>query len=231
MQVNNFDCSSKGVNIEVNVYHADIDAQYRFDENFEELCSDVYQYIDYGNIELLSNDELFTINPKKVTKKDVIDALEYLRGYCDDSMLKDDLIDELYGMDFCDLYSPTWSRNKSIHDLLDVTLKFEVIRSSGYSQGDVRDVIIPHKLVDVWGCKKSNMMNGMQDEIDNLLWNVPINGEIVVDGSEYFISEYMDDSYEWDADAVLESFKSTHDDLDDVVFEELSELLPSEIEY
>lgn len=231
MQVNNFDSSSSGVNVEVNVYMAEIDAQYRFDENFDEFCTDVLQYCDWRNLEILGNDELFTINPKKVTKKDVIYALEYLQGYCDDSMLKDDLIDELMNLNFCDLYAPTWSRNKSVFDLIDVKCNFEIVRSSGYSQGDVKDVIIPHKFVDVWGCKKSNMMNGLQDEIDNLLWNTPINGEIIVDGNDYFITEYMDSDYEWDADAVLESFKSTHDDFDSVVFEEIEKLLPTEIDY
>lgn len=231
MQVNNFDSSSSGVNVEVNVYRAEIDAQYRYDENFEELCSnDVKQYIDWGNIGVCSNEELFKIKTSN-SKQSIIDAIEYLVGYCDDSIVKDDLIEVLYDMDFCDLYAPTWSRNKSVFDLLDVKCNFEVVVSTGYSQGDVRDVIIPHKLADVWGCKKSDMMNGMQEEIDHLIWDTPINGEIVVDGSEYFITEYMDSNYEWDADAVLESFKSTHDDLDDVVFEEIEELLPTELDY
>lgn len=148
--MNNFDTSTTGVNIEFNAFYDTIESQWHFDENFKrsELANDTFYYIDCGNVEaidvtdtsnfkftkadiyeLIDGEELDVeyylegVNPKRATKAELIEAIEYC----------------LQPVDCARAYQKYFEN-----------IAFEVFTTRGYCQGDYAQVIVPKSLVGEW---------------------------------------------------------------------------------
>jgi hypothetical protein len=50
-RINNYDCNSRGVGIEINCYRSTWEARMNFEENFSKVYEDVYIYTYWGNLD------------------------------------------------------------------------------------------------------------------------------------------------------------------------------------
>jgi len=160
------------------------------------LGNNVYQYIDYGNIELIDCLSSLISIDKSNSKKDLLDYLgwdkedgiEYTK-----EELRDEILDQTNFNDIDDLEGE-----------LSITKKYLTIITRGYSQGDYAKVIIPTKLLrDCWGSTKEVKNEDLvtKEYIDNLFWDAPISGMIEIfceNGQDYEFELYeIDDIPEY----------------------------------
>ncbi|MDY0138252.1 MAG: hypothetical protein RBR50_01010 [Candidatus Izemoplasmatales bacterium] len=229
---NNFDNNSKGISIECNIHYSTDIAQMDFDDSFSRIDDSVYQYVDFGNISKLDTKDLISIHSNN-KKSDLIDLLDYFHSYdYDITWSKNELIDFIYSLDFKELYTKSWSNNNDIENYIKVTKRYEVITSRGYNQGDIADIIIPHKLADIWGIDKKDLMQGLQEQISHFLWDCPINGAITINDVEWNVDEILDDRYEYDKDKIISHIVANSDIEDkELLKSELDKVIPYEIGY
>ncbi len=159
---------------EMNNFTADItikhyDNQHDFNNNIEKI-NDSYIYIDEGNISVFSIFELIKINTTNNLNniKKLLDyiGLEYNKNTV-----------------FYDILT-SFSNLKDLIEILnnfEIKYKkhFEIIETTGYSQGDYAEVIIPiKKLKEAWGIKVN--LEQLQKRIDNLFWDPITNINVVL---------------------------------------------------
>lgn len=255
--INNFDQSSKGVNLELSAfYDCDLSRIY-FEESFH-----VLQYASYSqnsilvfgkhlidvsdfdledlknwNFEKLNTSEIFVEyynyhydhNFSLATYSTIKDLIEELDQYYDVKPIKD-----------CDQETLLKSILNHIHfedrtEFLEKIFdpKFVTIESRGYSQGDYSEIIIPEKVVNEFSDQTLETIGGfLQSEIDHLLWDAPIYCRLDIDGEEFYFDEYLTDSYDYDKDQMLAIFKDHYaGENKTLIMEWLSDNLPSELEY
>lgn len=178
--------------IEVGIIRDGFLSQHYFDESMKRIEGDLWQYIDYGNIEEQTTRQLVHIN-RNSSKSALASALgENISWY--EGWSRDELIDELYDQ--------AGDLKTLLEWLNDSPVKYKKLydkyTTRGYSQGDYATVIVPHKAIEGWKIDQP----GMQKHIDNLFWDQPITGTVMVNNDEHFISDMLEDTYEWDIDKV-----------------------------
>lgn len=101
---------------------------------------------------------------------------------------------------------------------LNFELKYDVIASRGYCQGDYYEVICP---------KGTN-----QKDIDHALWDSLANIQLCIDDNVYYLEEFLDDFYVYDKDELLTNMteKFNHTNKKEIIAY-LSEALPEELDY
>jgi hypothetical protein len=185
------------IKIRVKIQRDSFRSQIDFDDNFKRIKDDLWQYIDYSNIEPLEINELIHIS-RNSSRVSLVNALNNESSWPTDyaDFTRDELIDELYGQDFeleeLSNYLDTHSVGHSV--------KYDLITTRGYSQGDYAEVIVPHAVFKVWGSKPSDQ--SMQKMIDNYFWDAPLVGTITVNNDEHYIDEILIDLYEYDIDKI-----------------------------
>jgi len=228
MKNNNYDMSSTGVSIEVSIgYDTDMSA-HDWQENFAEVVpsgyrkSGVYQYIQWGNYETLSEREFKEIDSNATLKRDLLQVVldEDYTFYTKTElrqMSKDELIDLIQDsiLDDYDLEEAMeWASGQNIALIID---NYEIITTRGYSQGDYAEVIVPDD------------GNNYSVEIGHYFWDAPIYARVTVDGEEYYIDENMECRYEWDKDEAIAIVQKW--DISDGAKAQICEMLPEEPSY
>jgi hypothetical protein len=222
--MNNFDASTSGVNLELNVsYDSDL-SQMWFDESLTNIYRggisllnenyhgiDVWTYTNYRNLSCDFNlDDLENYNIKSVANKQL---LNYLRVtyYESSDGLKEDTLHyfnkypyQLNKGELLELAENILDSEDYINFLIENCKPLYVVVSSrGYSQGDYVEVVIPFAY---WEGKAptGDQLQSMQTEIDNLFWNAPIRARLTIDNdSEFMFDEFMKDVYNYDQSELL----------------------------
>ena len=212
--VNNFNTSSTGLNIELTAFCDTYASRLYFEEMFftiKEGSKDqlvysegnystfekeyiftkaelVAAYIDYmgqGYNKQSFNNDLRTywdFPTSKATKQDLID------------FIKNDLYEEYEWHNFCKKAG--------------FKANFDIVVSRGYSQGDYKEVIVPHKFWECIGVEKPDcVQSNLGNTIDNLLWDCPICCRFTVNDEEFYIDQELKDCYSWDKSEALEIVK------------------------
>lgn len=228
--MNNFDKSSTGIDIELNISYDTFMSQIDWNESFNEVVSSgyrtsgIYQYTEYGDIEKMNEGDYKAIHPQTLRR----DILNWILEYDDwnywsrtelRAMKKDELI-ELIQDNVLNEYdleeAQEEANNRNVMIVLD---DYEVIKTRGYSQGDYAEVIIPNKYV-----------GDVEKHIDHLFWDAPISARGEVNGEDFYIDEHMKDRYEWDIDEA-KKIVATKFDFDQDVIDAICEMLPESPSY
>lgn len=209
--LNNFDLSSNGVSIELDVcFDCDL-ARFWFDETFCVLQHSGYRqnsilvygahFADVSDFDI-SDKENYNLKKTTVKKlrKYLRDELGYeYRDLMD--MRKDDLLSELHS------YCPEDFADTLVGEL-DATPNFATVESRGYSQGDYSEVIIPASVLSEFPNQTLETIGEfLSDEIDRLLWDAPIRCNVSVDEVDVTLSHLLPDCYDWDKQTSIDVFK------------------------
>lgn len=215
--MNNFDCSSSGINLEFSCFRDNDLSRLYFEEAFIR-DGDQLIYTE-GNFSEWEKEYTFTLEELK-------------------SALIDQLVGQFYALDELkadvkDHTGESWSKVKK-QELVDYLIddyfspqcwlefcqkagfnpNFDIVISRGYCQGDYKEVIIPHKFWECIGVKKPEcVQSNLGDTIANLLWDSPIYCRLTINDEEYFIDQDMADCYNWDkSEALVIAEKQLGDD-------------------
>ncbi|MEA3386893.1 MAG: hypothetical protein U9Q66_00420, partial [Patescibacteria group bacterium] len=197
---NNFNYSDSGINIDFGLRY-DIDlSQIYFNDSFEQIeKSNSYLYTDYGNLsnEWVKSESFKVENNKRniiVLKRLIIIVSDYhftlsdltnndtnslVDIVCDELDLE---VDEIVG--FLNDYNIDYKSN------------YEIMTTRGYSQGDYNQIVINTKeFKEAVGVDFDS--NTYQKIFDNLFWNSPISGTIIINDIELCEELFFDDYYEF----------------------------------
>lgn len=208
--MNNFDQSSTGLNITVSAFRDTDLSRFYFEEAFftikegrkdslvycEGNFSDFEKEYSFTKVELLA--AYVDHMGDNYSRSDFLNDFKTNTGYGYSKATKQDLIDfikeELY-------YSYEWY---AFCDKAGFKANFDIVISRGYSQGDHRAVIVPHKFWDCIGIPKPEcVQSNLSGYIDNLLWNCPIYARLFVNEEEFYIDDCLSDCYTWDKSEAL----------------------------
>lgn len=209
--LNNFDLSSNGVSIELDVCFDCVFARFWFDETFRVLQHSGYRQnsiLVYGahivDVSDFAISDKENYNLKKTTVKKLRKYLRDELGYEYRDLMdmrKDDLLDELHS--YC---SEEFAN--TLVDELDATPNFATVESRGYSQGDYSEVIIPASVLSEFPDQTLETIGDfLSDEIDHLLWDAPIYCNVSVDGVDFTLSHLLHDLYNWNKQTAIDVFK------------------------
>lgn len=178
--MNNYNTSTTGYSVDVNIFYDGFLSQLFFDENF--IIDKQERSLFYTGCEHSADDFIITVNDTPHNRAIFDDDA--------DADINDLIADHNYH-----------NGNKTIHDKLsdytnmrvEYTTNFTVMISDGYSQGDRRAVYILND-----GCEHVT-----RDHIDHYLWDAPITARVEINGDDVLFEDDIlgDDFYTWDADA------------------------------
>lgn len=255
---NNYDCNSKGLNIEAQLYYSNYFARDWFEENFKRLGREFrttkewhYIYIDWGNLpadDIIDDNERIVkiLDDEKTVAEKIFKYLVKEEWYTEAELEeeKDDMyalielgIDTIYDSTFDDAIFP-------IEELLmraniNFKSKYTIVYSRGYCQGDYAEVLVfEEELKKVWGADKINM-ESLEKEIHHLLWDSPLMFRVEINGHEWCESDLFDTVWiTWDEntkeDAIIKIIETLPEELKpraEEISEELNEILPDDAEY
>lgn len=219
---NNFDQSSTGLNIELSFFK-DIDQSARdFEESFNIIQQDSYrshtiaEYTDFGNIRSefsftnLSEydftvkgckEALLKINPVS----ELNDTAKKIAGKTFKALNKTEIAEFLNDYFYYSSDLSAWLQNN-------FTPLFTKLVTRGNCQGDYAEVIFSHKFKEYWKkeTKKDFSVDSFSDLVDNLFWNAPIYGRLVINDKEYYLDELLSDRYDYDKDQLVADFVKTY---------------------
>lgn len=200
--MNNFDQSSSGVNLELNISFDADRANRDFEDSFYVLQYNSYRqnsvlvFNQFGNFDVtgFDIDDSENYDPKSYTVKELKRILLEDGYHFKDvmNMRKCDMIQELSG-------------NEVFQDFLkeNAKPKFLVMESRGYSQGDYSQIIIPCEVLESYKDQTLEQIeNVLQDVIDHLLWDQPLYARLTIDDEEFYIDEHLKDEYQYDQDEI-----------------------------
>ncbi len=237
--MNNFDQSSTGVNLELDVSYDSCQASRDFENSFHVLQysghrqHSVLVFSQYGNFDVsdfdftdLENWDLKSVTVKtlkayllqdldydfkEVFKLNKIEMLEEIQNYCPEDF--QEFLEE------------------------NLTPAFIKLTSRGHCQGDYSEVIIPKIVIDSYKGKTMGEVEELfsDNEIDNLLWNQPIYARLTIDNEDcdqFNFIEYVKDYYQYDKEEYLSIAKEniTHEKKA-LIIEWLENNLPDQPEY
>jgi len=164
----------------------DLDNNHDFCDNFSRIEDSLYLYINFGNIEDDINTEDLCRIKSSNKKSELTEACDYFEIYYEDHYTKDELVSVIYSdLEISEALGRSWGRDKTLDDIIDCTLKFEIITSRGYSQGDIVDVIVLHSLAKVWSMPKKQLYleceGDLKVEIGHYMWDSLITGSLSVE--------------------------------------------------
>ena len=211
---NNFNQSSTGVNIEESIFYDNDMSSINFNENIEQVRingHEYFLYINYGNLNSdICIDDLLTFDTSSLD----LDAQIQLDN-------------DLSYMDLEETINTLES-----HDI-PYTKHYTMITVTGYSQGDNGDVIVMHKLKEVWGVKQLDM-DSIKEDLANYFYNTPLRAIVTINDEEYPLDE-LDGYYNFDYDkeeVIKALIHDTPDSIDKVALRaELDKVIPTEPKY
>lgn len=223
--MNNFDTSSSGENISLDVFY-DTDLAQIYYQDFIVGADGNQVYKIESSREVIAyligdSDKPYykKYQLAKMKKAELIALwLDYDLGYYDiDIYKKSELIDELLNVSIARRYEWLWSMY-NWHEFKDHFTHGYFI-SRGYSQGDAVYIINVGADYDV--CAQ-------QESINHILWDTPVSLRLSVNDDDEFY-DLLNDEYEYDADKIIENVNKL--DIDDYAKTWIAENMPSEPEY
>lgn len=211
--MNNFDSNSSGINIEFSAFYDCGLSRMYFEEAFFSVDNDklVYCEDNFSDFELeytFTKKELIqawmdAFYPAMTTSLFLANDFKTSMGFAISKATKQELIDYMRGVAY---YKQDWLE---FCEKAGFKSNFDIVISRGYSQGDYKEVIVPHKLWECLGVKRpKNVQDSLGSHIDHLLWDAPIYCRLTVNGEEYYIDQYLKDLYLWDKSEVIEIVKN-----------------------
>ena len=222
--MNNFDKSSSGVNLELNISF-DLDrSQREFNESFVILNTGELVFNQYGNFDFsdfsltdLDNYDLSGCTVKSIFKDyynfkyptnidNDLKATDYtcvkeLIMYLDISFNDLDVNGLLEAIE-TDLYCDN-DFAKFLSD--NYSKNYVTLVSRGYSQGDYKEIIIPVKVIKDFGGKTADQVGELlQTTIGHMLQDSPLYAILEIDNEEFYIDEHLKDEYQYDQDEIKE---------------------------
>lgn len=209
--MNNFDQSSTGLNITVSAFRDTDLSRFYFEEAFFTIKEGNKESLVYceGNFSDFEKEYSFTKAEllaayvdhmgDSYSRSDFLNDFKTNTGYGYSKATKQDLIDFIKG----ELYEEyEWH---AFCDKAGFKANFDIVVSRGYSQGDYKEVIVPHKFWECVGIPKPlDCTSNLGGHIDNLLWDCPVYCRFEVNEDEFFIDESLKNSYSWDKAEALE---------------------------
>lgn len=202
--MDNFDRSSRGVDLELHVcYDTDLSQIYFNDFTSEMSVIDDIFYL-HGDFDK----PFFTVSKlKKFKKAELIDlAYMFELSYHAESLLKIELVELLSEVSIKEYYAQrlTWGNFVEF-------LEHGYYISHGYSQGDTRMVIFCNEPLN-YEYKHGN-------SIDNIFWNAPLSISMIIDNEDFCFGEHISDQYDYDPEEIIKAVKDNveHPKLDYIV--------------
>lgn len=211
MTINNFDKSSTGVDIELDIFFDSYQSRRDFDDAFHVIQYSSYRetakffYTDFGAVEfegsLLDYYSPPDIGVKALIKKwleysgetarEAIDGIKY---FTDKSRLRDFTADDVHEYAKERAYSEDgileW------YEVAGYKSRLEKVGVTGYCQGDYAEVYyLPEYAITA-------------DFAQKLIYNAPLHCCLTVDGAEYFLGDELADRYGYGQDEVIEAAES-----------------------
>ncbi|MEH0790913.1 hypothetical protein KW882_01270 [Vibrio parahaemolyticus] len=244
MTITNFNQSHNGVNISLDIY---LDGDYAriLEEESIKQSGDLFIFVDCGNFDADGFRKTFYIDG---TGQSLFE--KYYEHHWDEHFslsteeTRKTLLDEM-DLDLSELSNITALQSaiethigsqSEMDEFLEKHFKpkyFSVI-TRGYCQGDYREVIVPHALLETIGLPLTQeSADSFKEEIHHLCWDTPIYAKLAVNGSVFEIQDKLSDIYNYDEEEIRkiasdlikeESTKAIVDDF-------LSEQLPSHLDY
>lgn len=205
---NNYDTSTKWVNLEISVFYDWDVARMDFENDFESIKKndDKFFYISWG---MYSMDWMHKVDDRDAFIKEFNSDYHEL----DENELKDlDFILVQYDLD--DSYAG-------------VIEKYPSFAIRWYSQWDYAKIYYnPDCLTDTFTEKS------LKEYCEHTFYDAPLYCRLEIDWEEFCFEEYMKDSYDYDTDEIIQIAKDkiVHDKKDYIV-QWLSENLPEHPEY
>lgn len=237
MKKNNFDQSSTGTNIEIDVSYDSHLSRIYFEESIEVIQHSGYRtntiayYTDCGNVEASKH-----ISFEIVATDEAKAAYLEFEGYDlspnsgNDSAQYDALIFDSYGERITLLNYEDFNREFAQYNIqIKPDRTIEKIITLGYSQGDYAEVYYcPDDLSGAWG--KEPTQAELQTIIDRLFWDQPIFARVTINGEEYRHDDLYEDGsdpYKWNPSKFAEYVAKESG----VPVETIAAMLPKEVPY
>jgi hypothetical protein len=180
-------------NIELNIsYNVDLASMY-FDEWLNGSTGETVERIELGgrdNYFYLIGDSRKPYYKKsalnKMSKAEVFELWRnYDFGYCVniEDYKKSEYISDLLGVSILRHYEYLASQGDTDGGI------YPVHATCGYCQGDYAEY-----------CYIGDMPKWYKKHIDNLFWDCPISGSIIVNDNEFYIEDLLNDCYDWNID-------------------------------
>ncbi len=224
--MNNFDCSTSGVSLDLSC-HFDVSmGQINFEENFNR-CTDLnggsllnnrYLHVDLfiftggdniGGFDLADKD---FYHIKKATNKQILKSIidqfygevsEDLKGDCLHYFSKYPY--QLNKYELLELVENVYNEDYQQFLINTFDKKFEVIAIRGYCQGGYAEIIFTEELIKEYSFEdREKFLSMMEDHFTNLFYDQPLYCRLEVDAEEYYLDDFQNDQYTWDKSAVLE---------------------------
>ena len=227
MYKNNFDCSSTGINIEVEAYYSTTGSQTIFNDAYDvvryrgrEVALLIRRYDFDKQIDKITDVGKFKSGKQgRLSKEVVCEILNELSSYSYDtqSFTYEELKEELDNLDIQNLPDALkeFGRFFKLNDDVDL------YTSRGYCQGDVSYVL----------CKAETSKN-YHRLIDQELWDCPIEACVVIANVRYDYNELMSDPYNWDKEKFITKVvdRYTQDtEVKELISRQLNNMVPEEI--
>jgi hypothetical protein len=186
--MNNYDTSSSGISIEAMI-GKDIDlARDNWRENFIAVQDDVFQYIDYGNVN--GFDDIYELI--EVTEDNIVTLLDALvkEGWSLSDFARDYEVSTLVETLLEDFQLQDYEEAIDLLNKYDISFEknYEVIYTRGVCQGDYAEVLIPIKQLRECWCISDDIKDKdlvSTEYIDQVFWECPITIRIDINGEEY----------------------------------------------
>lgn len=217
--INNYDQSSTGINIELNIHYDCDQARNELEDFIQEpevlTLRDRRGCIDYIVLAPDLSAPYRSLSAlRRMTKEQLTDLLQLMNLDTGYDFPKRELIDELRHVTKAE-YLTELHRNTPYRDLP------YTYNANGYSQGD------SCRVYDMYPEGKAPYD---REYIHHILWDAPIYGTLSVNDEEYYIDQYLDNSYEYDTEALLRNL-ADRTELSPEALQQIEKLLPSELEY
>ena len=227
--MNNFDQSSNGVNLELNISFDADRANHDFEESFYVLQQNGYRqnsvlvFTQFGNFDVtnFTLTDLDNYKIEELTTKQIFKAF-YNYQYptdidhdikCSDftgikELLQNLQIENLNTLDQSEILEAIETDlycDESFQEFLKDTFvcNYLIMESRGYSQGDYSEIVIPAQVLESYKDQTLEQIeNLLQDVIDHFLWDQPLYARLTIDNEEFYIDEYLKDEYQYDQDEI-----------------------------
>ena len=188
-------------NLQINTNFGYSDDNYCCQENIKHLRGDTYIYVNWGNVAMPESlEDLFEILPQNNKKRKLIQFLKaiydesYYNPNYEDFTSFENVVAHIFGV-----YSIETMKDfvNNLTDFgIEVTPKFDIYISRGYSQGDAYEIFVPHSLREVWGLDDNAevLTKDLQKQIDHYLWDSEIYGTFNISFEYEVVRETFGDS-------------------------------------
>ena len=241
--MNNFDQSSSGVNLELDIYYDTLLSQDLFYECFikadksDQYGGDsVWIYVDHGNIGKI---DLTDPSSYEFTKKDLLTALLEKWHKDDLDQTSKNYFDKpLSKLTKNELFLLVYEMEEIIVDTVDfycehLQTKFETVAIRGFCQGDYAEIIVPDYYFDEMGTEKPNSVEDFfYDAFVNYFYRAPFYALLTIDGNSFNFLDYINEWYDYDKGELLQAAtENLDDDNKELILSWLVDNLPEQPDY